>query len=349
MQKASTSSEHSPGSSVSQQPEENASTSTGSSPDSSCSQLDKEGKVERARMLVEQRRREKEEQEKQENLKKETARRQEGQAIAKARREREERKAKEVLNQIKEDRAKEKAAREAVKQQIARDRAEREARREAEKQERSRAQTTGPSSTSPGRISSNVRLQFRLPDGNSVSQVFPSDALLEAARQFITSHTGPASSKVRMFTTYPKRELTDEDLVKTLTDLGLAPSATIIVSPSSGSGALSTSSGSSDNDWFMWILTPIFVVISLIKSFMFGTPQQHKGAYGGNDSQGVGTTNAPSSAQSQNSASGPVSGARRRQTGNKPVGNRDGNVFRLRQDNDDDDNNTWNGNSTQQM
>ena len=32
-----------------------------------------------------------------------------------------------------------------------------------------------------------------------------------------------------MYTTYPRRELTDEDLLKTLSELGLAPSSTLVV------------------------------------------------------------------------------------------------------------------------
>ena len=40
---------------------------------------------------------------------------------------------------------------------------------------------------------------------------------------------GPSTSSITMYTTYPRRELTEEDLVKTLAELGLAPSSTLIV------------------------------------------------------------------------------------------------------------------------
>ena len=40
---------------------------------------------------------------------------------------------------------------------------------------------------------------------------------------------GPSTSLITMYTTCPRRELTEEDLVKTLAELGLAPSSTIIV------------------------------------------------------------------------------------------------------------------------
>ena len=62
--------------------------------------------------------------------------------MSKAKRNREEKQAQDIMNQIKEDKAKERAHREAVRQQIARDKAEREARRQNELQERQRAQAS---------------------------------------------------------------------------------------------------------------------------------------------------------------------------------------------------------------
>ena len=40
---------------------------------------------------------------------------------------------------------------------------------------------------------------------------------------------GPSTSSITMYTTYPRQELTEEDLVKTLAELGLALSSTLIV------------------------------------------------------------------------------------------------------------------------
>lgn len=74
--------------------------------------------------------------------------------MAKAKREREERQAQDIVNQIKEDRAKERAHREAVRQQIARDRAEREARRQNELQERQRLTQAAATGSGPSPVSS---------------------------------------------------------------------------------------------------------------------------------------------------------------------------------------------------
>ena len=74
--------------------------------------------------------------------------------MAKAKREREERQAQDIVNQIKEDRAKERAHREAVRQQIARDRAERETRRQNELQERQRLTQAAATASGPSPVSS---------------------------------------------------------------------------------------------------------------------------------------------------------------------------------------------------
>lgn len=46
----------------------------------------------------------------------------------------------------------------------------------------------------------------------------------------ISQHVGSSATSITLYTTYPRRELTEEDLVKSLSDLGLAPSATLVVS-----------------------------------------------------------------------------------------------------------------------
>ena len=82
---------------------------------------------------------------------KEFDRRHVGQEITKAKRNREEKQAQDILSQIKEDKAKERAHREAVRQQIARDKAEREARRQIEQQ----AQAMTAASSDPVKVESD--------------------------------------------------------------------------------------------------------------------------------------------------------------------------------------------------
>jgi len=303
-------------------------------------------RVERARKFIEQKRQEKEEKEKEEAKQKEFDRRHVGQEMAKAKRDRQERQAQDIANQIKEDRAKERAHREAVRQQIARDRAEREARRQNELQERQRAQAAAVPSAAgagtgkqDGRDCTSARLQFRLPDGSTITNSFPADSPLETIRQYIVNQLGCSSSSITLYTTYPRRELTEEDLVKSLADLGLAPSSILVVALKSRN-AMAPSGGASFSELLVWILSPLFALINFLKAFLFGSPDQPRGAYSRTPGR---EDNTPQPQQSNSSV-------RRRVPGGGTNVREEGGVYRLHnRDDEDDDNNTWNGNSTQQM
>ncbi|XP_067021154.1 UBX domain-containing protein 4-like isoform X3 [Acropora muricata] len=304
-------------------------------------------RVERAKELLEKKRLEKEENEQQNLKRKEFDRRHVGQEVTKAKRNRDEKQAQTILSQIKEDKAKERAHREAVRQQIARDKAEREARRQIEQQAQamtvssSDAITVGSDTQATSSAWTSVRLQFRLPDGSSVTNSFAADATIDSVKEFISNHVGSSASSITLYTTYPRRELTEEDLVKSLSDLGLAPSATLVVSLNRNAVAPSGSS-SSPSDLFLLLLSPLFALINFLKTFLFGGPDQPRGAY--NPTAARQDSTSPS--QQPNSAS-----VRRRvPQGEGASFRQEGGVYRFNnKDDEDDENNTWNGNSTQQM
>ncbi|KAJ7371288.1 UBX domain-containing protein 4 [Desmophyllum pertusum] len=166
------------------------------------------------------------------------------------------------------------------------------------------------------------------------------------------THLGPSTTSVTLYTTYPRRELTDEDLVKSLADLGLAPSSTLVVAmlhmyPSyscnysrKSSNAITPSGSSSFSELLVWILSPLFALINFLKAFLFGSPDQPRGAHN------PATRMSDNTSQSQQSNSG----VRRRAPGGGSSVREQGGIHRLHnRDDEDDDNNTWNGNSTQQM
>ncbi|XP_066029455.1 UBX domain-containing protein 4 isoform X2 [Pocillopora verrucosa] len=231
----------------------------------------------RAKQLIEQRRLEKEESENQETKKKEFDRRHQGQELGKAKRDREERQAQNIVNQIKEDRAKERAHREAVRQQIARDKAEREARRQNEVQERQRAQAASPSpSTTMTGGSEGLGKTECFVFQMAVCYSLSPDTPLETIQQYMITQLGPSTSSITMYTTYPRRELTEEDLVKTLAELGLAPSSTLIVAVR-GSNSLAPCVTSSFPELLLWVLSPLLTLINFLKAFLFGCLDQSRG------------------------------------------------------------------------
>lgn len=163
------------------------------------------------------------------------------------------------------------------------------------------------------------------------------------------------SQSFTMHSTFPKRDYTEADMSQTLRDLQLAPSATLLIIPvrskaakafsnlipvtsnssSSGSNASSSNSLVSYANDFMGFLFLPFTIIWGLVSGLFGI-----GSSGSNASSS--SSNSLSRHQSQNQP--PVSESIRIRNMRRNFGtlndNRDGR--------NDDENATWNGNSTQQ-
>jgi len=117
-----------------------------------------------------------------------------------------------------------------------------------------------------------------------------------------------------------------------LRDLGLAPSGTILVLPKNSSLVRSGGTGSSIMDYVWLILTPLTVLWNMLSSFVTPATVQTNSTPTGGPSQG-------NEARNQRNLKQTNTGVRS-----------DGNVARLRNLSDDDDEtNTWNGNSTQQQ
>ncbi|NXT95527.1 UBXN4 protein, partial [Anhinga rufa] len=151
-------------------------------------------KVQRITKKLEERREEKRKEEEQKEIKKEIERRKTGKEMLEYKRRQEEELTKRMLEERNREKAEEKAARERIRQQIAMDRAERAARFAKSKEEAEaakaaalqakQAEIEARKEASQKERSAIARIQFRLPDGSSFTNQFPSEARLEEARQF---------------------------------------------------------------------------------------------------------------------------------------------------------------------
>jgi len=313
--------------------------------------LNAEEKLERAKQLVEKKRKEKEEEENQTQRQKEMERRKMGQEVQKLRRWQQD----QELKQLKEDRQKEKAAeaaaRERILRQIAEDRAERASRfsaerevakKQAEEELRKRSEEQAAHTAAQYDM---ARIQFRLPDGSSHSHNFEVTATLGEVRSYAATHLRFPFREFAMSTTFPRREFTSNYDGQTVGDLHLVPSAVILILPASGR-AITSSQSYNWSHLFWSFLAPLFSVLNYLRTLVFG---------GGGSSSSVGGSSGRNTQQS--SSSRPAStqnptGARRRTPSTQTSAiRREGNIHRLtdHHDPDDDENNTWNGNSTQQM
>ncbi|XP_078661063.1 UBX domain-containing protein 4-like isoform X3 [Branchiostoma floridae x Branchiostoma belcheri] len=312
------------------------------------SDTDTTDRVERAKRLIEERREAKRLEEIEEAKRKEQERRRQGQEMVKAKQSTQERQARARAEELRKAKEEERLARERVREQIARDREERAARYKQEREEREQAQLVreqekaAEEATRQAARSEFARLQFRLPDGSSVTNTFASSDSLETARQFVAEQLQLQSFS--MATMFPRRQFTDSDMASSLMDLGLAPSAALVVLPARSGGSMVASGGSGGLMDLVWlILSPLAALWRFLQTFLFGTPQNPSRPPPPTQEQAT-FSNSPTG--------GEVKRRRVQQDDDVPrgVSKREGNVIRFSPNQDpDDDQNTYNGNSTQQM
>ncbi|XP_058717565.1 UBX domain-containing protein 1 isoform X2 [Poecile atricapillus] len=173
----------------------------------------------------------------------ERERRRRGQELAKLREWRRDEERRRAAEERRRERAEERAARQRVREKIERDKAE-------------RAQRFAPLPPEPAPVPAQeppapreydeCRIQVRLPDGRALTQSFRAREPLAAVRLFVELHrdnpgnntgnnTGNTPEPFSLRTAFPRRLFSEEDMEKPLQELGLVPSAVIIVAKKEGS------------------------------------------------------------------------------------------------------------------
>lgn len=322
-------------------------TKVDSEPDEKKARMDVNARVEKAKELIEQKKAEKTQKAEEEERQKEMERRKLGQNVQEMKKFQHERELQEVRDQLKKEKEEQRRARERVKEQIEKDRAERQARFHKEKAERVQQledtkkakllEQQQAAAEAEARRSVIARIQFRLPDGTSVSNQFQSTETLQEAHNFIAQRLG--ESLVTLSTAYPRRMFSQADMASTFMDLQLAPTAVLIVVPSGGFALGGSSSGG--RGFLSVLLAPLIMIWNFILSFFSSAPAIASNSNSSARASGSTASTAAGGDRSRSSATKrPASGSSRQ----------DGNIRRLRNaDDEDDENATWNGNSTQQM
>uniref|UniRef100_A0A8C4ZW20 UBX domain-containing protein 4 n=1 Tax=Gadus morhua TaxID=8049 RepID=A0A8C4ZW20_GADMO len=288
-----------------------------------------------------------------EEVRREMERRKQGKEMLDFKKQQEDDKTRRIMDERNREKAEEKAARDRVKQQIALDRADRAARYaknqeevEAARQAALQARQVEQEAKKDAAVrerSAIARIQFRLPDGSFFTNQFPAESLLLDAREFAVQETGHRYGNFSMATMFPRREFTSEDLNKSLLELELAPSASVVLLPQSSRASNMVRQAQGGGFWAILehILSPLLAVWRYISGLIAPSPPPPAGE-------------ATGSGPAQPGASGgqPNRETLRKRTHEKRQEEfkKDGKIYRLRtQEDSEDDTNTWNGNSTQQM
>uniref|UniRef100_A0A1A7XJ82 UBX domain-containing protein 4 n=1 Tax=Iconisemion striatum TaxID=60296 RepID=A0A1A7XJ82_9TELE len=311
---------------------------------------DLDSKVDRLNKKLEEKREQRKKGEEENEVRKEIERRKMGKNVQDLKRKQEEENNRRILEERNREKAEEKAARERVRQQIAMDRADRAARYAKTQEEKDakkalllakQAELEAKKEEGLRQRSAIARIQFRLPDGSSFTHQFPSQSKLQEVWDFAAEQMANRYGHFSLVTIFPRREFTSEDLNRTMMELELTPSAAIVVLPSGRPVVKS----SGQRLWAVLgsLLYPLIAVWRFLSSF-FITPTSSASASTNPSQHFSSHTNASSDQTKRETPSKHSLETRPRDF------KKDGKICRLRtQEDSEDDNNTWNGNSTQQM
>ncbi|CAH8523291.1 unnamed protein product [Heterobilharzia americana] len=198
-------------------------------PDSAKSLTEDERKqqMEKLQELLRIRKVQREEQEKQEELEREKQRRLQGRTIVSAKAKYEEDEMRRLVEQKKREKEEDRAYREKLKADIAREREEKRARELGLIPPPVESNNPTPVPTSVPKSNSTVcRLQIRLPSGQSIKTEFSANELLSSVRLYISQNWPDSSTSIdpesiQLITSFPRRDFTDADMSKSLSDLSL--------------------------------------------------------------------------------------------------------------------------------
>ncbi|EZA52333.1 hypothetical protein DMN91_006700 [Ooceraea biroi] len=323
-------------------------------------ELTAEEKMERARQLIMLQRKQRLEEEQKKEREREIERRQMGRDVQKMRQMQQELQIKQAQEERMREKAAEAAAREKVRQQIAQDKLERKQKELALQQQQQQVQQKQSQKqlkhSLPSSAATVTRIQFRLPSGNSYTGQFEPTSTLRALRTYVIENIELPFRQFVMSTSFPRRELTNEENDKTLLELELVPTAVILILPLKTSNVTkAVTSTTQDVGFFsrlIWsFFTPVIHIYNYIIDYFSGANRETNRDNSNNDSTEV--VNEPERDISPNRGNVvQPSGLLRRYLSNQGGATirAQGNVHRLHSGGDDnDENNTWNGNSTQQM
>ncbi|XP_053399394.1 UBX domain-containing protein 1-A-like [Mercenaria mercenaria] len=190
---------------------------------------------------LKQKRLEREAEEKKAEIQREKQRRHYGKDVVASKEKMAELEMKKIAEQRRRDKMEEKMARQKVKEQIEKDKRERAAKFAKQSQETAPATVSTPAANTPATQTAapvekkdytETRLQIRLTNGQALTQTFAVKEPLAAVRLYIEMNRTDPPGNFSLMTSFPRKVFAGDDYEKPLTELGLVPSAVLIVTKS---------------------------------------------------------------------------------------------------------------------
>ncbi|MFT7814618.1 UBX domain-containing protein 1 [Arapaima gigas] len=197
---------------------------------------EKKEQIKRLEELMRVKQEERRERERQEEVEREKQRRKQGQELLQIKQKLQEEEMKKLAEQRRREKMEDRIARQKVREKIARDREERAQKFGGGAASSAAAASEASPSSSPcsqgpppaKKDYDECRIQVRLLDGSTLTSVFKAQEPLAAVRVYVQMNGGD-SEDFTLLTPYPRRVFTELDMEKPLRELGLVPSAVLVV------------------------------------------------------------------------------------------------------------------------
>ncbi|XP_023685207.1 UBX domain-containing protein 1 isoform X2 [Paramormyrops kingsleyae] len=199
---------------------------------------EKREQIKRLEELMKVKQEERRERERREEVEREKQRRKQGQELLQVKQKLQEEEMKKLTEQRRREKMEDRMAKQRVREKIARDREERAQKFGGGSSVVS--PTSPPSEAAPSASSGSQgpppakkdydesRIQVRLLDGSTLTAVFKAQEPLAAVRVYVQMN-GVEGQDFTLLSPYPRRVYTDMDMEKPLRELGLVPSAVLVV------------------------------------------------------------------------------------------------------------------------
>lgn len=194
---------------------------------------EKKKQLEMLQQRLAARRREKEEEEKKQTIEKEKIRRKQGRELVQAKQALQDQEMKRIADMKRKEKEEERKARQKIKEEIERDKRER-----ALKFPKQGAAPVAAAAPSPAaqpappaekKTYDECRLQIRLTNGQALTQVFQAKEQFASVRLYVQLNRTDGDGPFSLMTSFPRKVFSEEDMEKPLTELGLVPSAVLMV------------------------------------------------------------------------------------------------------------------------
>lgn len=147
-----------------------------------------------------------------------------------------------------------------------------------------------PKPRAMSRSQAESRMVIRLFDGSAIKHIFDSSQTLDSVRQWIDENRTDSDAPYTLMQTFPRKKFSPSEETRTLRELDLVPSTTLILKP-----VTHISNAYAPIGWFKRAIRWVIDAIYIIMAFLFKFPQHYQHSNNHNNNSALESSSLESS------------------------------------------------------